>query len=502
MNKRHQFDCCGGKTHLSALKIILLVGLCGLLVAAVMQARAHAQDAQDAQASADSAPATPVAGRVARISDVEGSVMLSDASDAQPEQAVANMPAVEGTTLETGQDGHAEIQFEDGSVARIVPNSRLQVSKMTGAQPQSFDTEVNLLSGEGYFELSPAAGSKFTVDALGLTLVATDAASFRVSWLAQPEQVAVSDGQVRIAHANDYNVKVNANETLSIDDADVSRYLLSSGTDADANDAWDAQRDDQQGDADQRTTEAAVNPDNSDLNLYGNFYDVPSTGQVWQPYGYGADWSPFDAGYWAWYPWGYTWISAYPWGWLPFHCGYWNYFDGLGWGWVNTGCAGGWYPIDIWYGGPGGWHGPRRPPWHPRRPPHRIFPVGGAKEHPFQPQPVHRVPVGFKPQPVHVGGKVATPLPVVPPVERSRGGGANGGPEPVNRSAFGHGQQPAPARPTIYGSRAGNPELGRGHSENLSRPAPTPPAYHPPPPPPPSHSESHSESHSDSGSHK
>ena len=500
--KVHQPDCCGGKSYLSAIKIILLIGLCGLLVTAVMQARAQdAAPVQDAQAAPDpdNAAVAPVQGRVARISDVEGSVTVTDAGAAQPQQAVANMPAVGGTMLETGQDGRAEIQFTDGSVVRIVPNSRLQIMAMPDAPPQNFDTEINLLNGEGYFEASPAQQGKFAVDALGLTILATGSASFRISWLAAPEQVAVSDGQVQISHGADYNVKVNANETLSIDDADVTRYLLSSGTDADANDTWDAQRDDQRNQAEDQQTAANVNPDNADLNVYGNFYDVPGTGEVWQPYGYSADWSPYDGGYWAWYPWGYTWISAYPWGWLPFHCGYWNYFPGFGWGWVNTGCGGGWYPIGGWPGG-GRWPRPRRPVWHPHPPLRRLQPVGATKAHPYVPLEAHPLPAGFRPHPVTIGGKVATPLPVAQPVQRMHGVNMGAGQShlvPAHGPAYGGGAHNAPEspRPPVYGSRPGNPELGHGNG-NHSAP---PPEYHPPPPPPPA---SHSEPHSDSSSHK
>lgn len=496
MGKHGQLDCCGGKSHRSALKIVLLVGLCGLLVAAVLQARA-----QDTAADATQAP---VHGRIARLSYVDGTVTVTDPDGASPDQAVANMPATEGTQIDTGSDGHAEVTLEDGSVARIAPNSSLQVSRLAGGAPSGYDTALELRSGEGYFEPNPAAGAKFTVEALGLHISADEPAAFRVSWLAQPEQVAVSVGWVKVTHASDYSVRVNANETLSVDDADVTRYLLSSGTDGGPNDAWNAERDELLAQAGERATEADANPENADLDLYGNFYDVPGVGQVWQPYGYAESWTPFDDGYWGWYPWGYTWISAYPWGWLPYHCGYWNYFNGLGWGWVNSGCGigAGWYPVDVWYG-PAGWNGPRKPVWHPHRPVHRIIPVGGVKEHPFQPQPAHRVPSGFKPRPVSVGGKIATPLPMVPAVGRAAFAPRLGArPEPLRGDpGFGTAGRAAPGQ-TIYGSRANNPESARGAgSIHPSAPAsgrgsapPPPPAHSSPPPA--------SSSHSDNSSHK
>jgi len=54
---------------------------------------------------------------------------------------------------------------------------------------------------------------------------------------------------------------------------------------------------------------------------------------------------------------GYTWISAEPWGWLPFHYGYWNFAPDMGWFWM-PGSFAAWSPALVnWYSGPGwlGW---------------------------------------------------------------------------------------------------------------------------------------------------
>src|SRR5262249_33513197 len=40
-------------------------------------------------------------------------------------------------------------------------------------------------------------------------------------------------------------------------------------------------------------------------------------------------------GYWAYSPgFGYAWVSAYPWGWLPFRYGHWVFVNGRGWCWA------------------------------------------------------------------------------------------------------------------------------------------------------------------------
>jgi hypothetical protein len=80
----------------------------------------------------------------------------------------------------------------------------------------------------------------------------------------------------------------------------------------------------------------------SDLNDYedeldqnGNWTYEEPYGNVWVPYGIGADWRPYLYGCWDWYPAiGWTWISSEPWGWPVYHYGRWSWRFGLGWYWI------------------------------------------------------------------------------------------------------------------------------------------------------------------------
>jgi len=69
--------------------------------------------------------------RAVRLSNVVGSVQLVNGPDSQFAQAYPNMPLMQGSTLKTGEDGRAEIQLEDGSVARLTPNSSATVSVLS-----------------------------------------------------------------------------------------------------------------------------------------------------------------------------------------------------------------------------------------------------------------------------------------------------------------------------------------------------------------------------------
>ena len=75
------------------------------------------------------------------------------------------------------------------------------------------------------------------------------------------------------------------------------------------------------------------------LDGYGEWVVVNTYGRVWRPLGLGVAWRPYSQGYWSYRRAGWTWISAYSWGWVPFHYGRWVLDPVFGWVWV---------PGNIW----------------------------------------------------------------------------------------------------------------------------------------------------------
>jgi hypothetical protein len=109
---------------------------------------------------------------------------------------------------------------------------------------------------------------------------------------------------------------------------------------------------------------ADVNPDNQPAPTYQSFHDqlspygqwiyVAGYGNVWQPGGVAADFSPYvSGGHWVYTEFGWTWVSDYAWGWAPFHYGRWFRDAAYGWlwapgyqwapAWVAWGSCGGYY---------------------------------------------------------------------------------------------------------------------------------------------------------------
>ena len=144
-------------------------------------------------------------------------------------------------------------------------------------------------------------------------------------------------------------------------------YTVAQGINGDSWDNWNQDRDQaiaQEASQQTPVRDDSANPQNenwNDLDADGNWYPVEGTGNVWVPAGVGPGWDPYGAGYWAFYPTiGYTWVSSYPWGWLPYHCGAWGYYS-FGWGWAPGGCGRVWSPVIVVRTYPPGWIMPVRP---------------------------------------------------------------------------------------------------------------------------------------------
>ena len=293
---------------------------------------------------------------VVRLSYVKDTVTVKQADASIVSHAVANLPLFDGSTIVTGQDGQAEIEFTDGSVARLTPNSSLvltHLQRLGGAG----HTELRLASGLAYFELNVGQGQRFSVDLGAAVLRPMENSIFRASLDKVPE-AAVMRGSLHldaVGGASDFNQEVIANQTVRFNTSDPASSIIAEEVAPDSWDQWNIDRDraiTQQAQVQtpvRDSSQAPNDPGWNDLDAYGNWYPVDGYGDVWTPGNVDADWDPFGYGYWGNFPgYGATWISGYSWGWLPYHCGAWNYFP-FGWGWIPGGCGGGWSPlVTVW----------------------------------------------------------------------------------------------------------------------------------------------------------
>jgi hypothetical protein len=428
----------------------------GLAIAAVLLPAplAGAQDTAPApppDAQQQTAPETNNV-RAVRLSDVEGKVQIFNGSVQAFDQAQMNMPVVEGMRLVTASDGRVEVQFEDGSVARVTPNSSITLAQLHRDADGSTITGIVAGSGLSYYELNGRAG-QYSVKFGANTVTPTDSSIFRIN-LDQNPEVAVTHGTVHVAigpgDGQNAGLDVHTNQSLRFDGQDSTAYDLAQSVSADSWDQWNSDRDQSLAAIDENATTARAgsgNPDDpawNDLDYYGDWYDVPGYGQGWAPSGVGAGWDPFGTGSWGYYSGiGYTWISGYSWGWWPYHCGAWNWFDQSGWLWFPGNCGwgsvgSGWYPYaTVWRVPPG-----YKLPIRPASPGHGLPPHGPI------PHPEPLVAVNRDPQGVQQFRTV-------------------GQPKPAARSFQYEGQLIHPEAPSVHVREAG--PLGEGFTSSALR---------------------------------
>jgi hypothetical protein len=293
--------------------------------------------------------------RAVRLSDVDGQVELSLDNQVLASPAPVNTPMFEGTRVTTAEDGRAEIQFEDGSVARLSPNSSLTLTVLR-EQGSAAETQLDLTSGLAYFELqgNPSAGH-FAVRFSGNTVSASGFTVVRIDLDNPPGTLAVFSGNAHLDNANALTLDLHGGESARLNASDPGNYVLSESIESDSWDAWNSDRDQQLTAQEAQRTQATTNvpqpanPAWSDLDTNGNWYNVPGQGYVWSPYAAGmAGWEPYGCGNWVWTPFNYAWASCEPWGYMPYASGMWGYYDGIGWGWSPGGSGGWWWYNGVW----------------------------------------------------------------------------------------------------------------------------------------------------------
>jgi hypothetical protein len=369
--------------------------------------------------------------RAARLSSVEGQVEISQDNQVLADQALVNTPLFEGTTVATGPEGQAELQFEDGSVVRLSPDSSLTLSVLRG-QGSTGDAEVLFESGLGYFELQ-GSGRPIRVRFGESVATVSGFTVMRLNLDTPPGELAVFSGNAHLERGSALALDLHGGESVALSGSNPGGYKLAESIEPDSWDSWNADRDQDLTTAAAQRTGAANNLANSsnpawnDLDANGNWYNVPGQGYVWSPYeASSASWDPYGNGSWMWTPrYGYIWVSGSAWGYMPYQCGAWDYFNDFGWGWAPGGCnpwwGGGYYGPNIGYGY-GGYRPPQRPHPRPRRPIGRMVDIARGKAEPYPLVAVNRrtnnripgLPIRGKGIPITIAGHTVQPLHPLP----------------------------------------------------------------------------------------
>jgi len=372
--------------------------------------------------SADEAVAKSHA-RVVRLSYVSGTVMVKRPGSAEEEPAMVNVPIQEGFELSTSGASYAEVEFENGSTARLGELSKLlfhqlaldadgnKLNSMTFEQGYAtfhFLPEHNLppsANRDGTIHFHPTDSDVYRVKIADATLTADGKCEFRTDLEQDRFRVEIFNGLVDVATST-LSSKLGEGKVLEHESGGTElAFNTRKGIVKDTWDQWTEARDKQVQLTEKDEPVHPIGPRYgwSELDTYGEWIALPRGRFGWSPYAR-AGWSPYTNGQWEWYPGlGWTWISGEPWGWLPYHCGRWDFDFSFGWYWIDPmfGC-GLWRASRVnWYAGPG-WIG-----WAPTGAP-RPPGTGG----PGRPRP--RPPGGGPPRPVPVLGHFPRGIVTVP----------------------------------------------------------------------------------------
>lgn len=308
--------------------------------------------------------------RIVRVSLAQEAQVKMSAGAAW-RRALPNMPITQGEALRTGANGRAEVEFEDGSTVRLIPNSKVVFQQLALSPKGVRLNGVAVLHGTAFFSLHPKDSRAFrAIFPEGVVTVPRKKAEFQIAVSGQQSRLQMLGGHTEVAAAGQpYRLKKGDLLTLN-------EQAPAELTKAKANSAWDKwnHHRDQVMEADVSRRGRDFNGDAwygmGMLSAYGNW-----NGNFWYPSGMPMGWNPYMNGTWFFDPaMGYMWDSFYPWGWAPFHYGQWM-DTAMGWAWSPMG---GMmfepYPMALYTGG-GFMALPPRPPAPPVAL-HRA-PVGG-----------------------------------------------------------------------------------------------------------------------------
>ena len=287
--------------------------------------------------------------RIVRLSYLSGQVQTDRATGAGLERAILNTPITQGVRVVTGNDGLAEVEFENESALRIAENSEIQFLALSMNEYGAKTNEIEVVKGVVYLDARSKGDDIYRLKTGDSTFLLQRDTQLRLEANRGQVQVAVFKGNVQLVDQQMVNVKHK--ETITLDPGNPSEYKIAAGAEPLPADAWNRERESYQ--------EAYANNSGNpgprvgyglqDLNYYGNFFMANGYGYVWQPYGFAnsmVGFDPYSMGAWLFSPGlGYSFASQYPWGWLPYHYGSWAFLGGgIGWAWVPGGHYGnGWY---------------------------------------------------------------------------------------------------------------------------------------------------------------
>jgi len=266
--------------------------------------------------------------RAARLSLMQGQVILQAAGAGAPEEAELNRPLTLGDRLMTDTGSRAELSVGTAAV-RLDESTDLTIVNLDDDIAQ-----IELNSGTLGIHLREfREGETFEIDTPNATVLLLKPGDYRIEVDSQGASVlAVRNGEAELDGGAGPTLLTDQQE-LRFVGADQHASVQALGPLSDF-DEWCIERERA---VSERHATRYVSRDvvgYEDLDYHGSWYSEPGYGYVWSPSYISIGWAPYSYGRWVWIsPWGFTWIDNSPWGYAPFHYGRWAYLHQR-WCWV------------------------------------------------------------------------------------------------------------------------------------------------------------------------
>lgn len=139
--------------------------------------------------------------RIVRLSEVRGTVQVDRAVGRGFEPAIANLPIIEQSKIQTGI-GVAEIEFEDNSTLRIAPNSVVEIPQLERTATDGTLSTVRLVKGTAYVNLMKSRTDKFTILFGNRSLELPPATHIRLEVAEDQAKLALLGGALQIENTS------------------------------------------------------------------------------------------------------------------------------------------------------------------------------------------------------------------------------------------------------------------------------------------------------------
>jgi hypothetical protein len=270
--------------------------------------------------------------RYARLGEFVGPVEVQLQAAGAWMPAERNLPLPELAWIRTGPAARVEIEFDDGSVWRLGPDSQGELSDYARLSTGQRVTLLSLDHGLAYFSGKPGANDSLSLAVPGAQAVVASAARLRLEAQSEWSRISVLGGSARFSSPA-AEIELRQGLCARVEPGNRERFLLERKIPPDDLDRWNEDRDTLMAST-AAQQHVLAHYGLADLDAGGTWVRTEQFGTVWKPKA--ADgWAPFQKGRWRWYDTlGFTWVSDEPWGWLPYHYGRWAMVKDVGWVWA------------------------------------------------------------------------------------------------------------------------------------------------------------------------